>query len=168
MVSILTPVSRDNSPIGIPPNLSAREAVTGGMLQAPCFCSCYRMHLRHMTIKEEALEARMRRGQEFMAAGGMLGALAASSCCILPLVLFSLGVSGAWIGNFTQLAPYQPYLIALAVGCLGYGYWLVYRSSKLACAGGDVCANPPSSRLVKTGLAVATVLVVAALGFDFL
>ena len=28
---------------------------------------------------------------------------AASSCCILPLVLFSLGVSGAWIGNFTQL-----------------------------------------------------------------
>src|ERR1700741_4554261 len=43
MVSILTPVSRDNSPIGIPSNL-AREAVTGGMLKAPCFCSCYRMH----------------------------------------------------------------------------------------------------------------------------
>jgi mercuric ion transport protein len=46
-----------------------------------------------------------------MAAGGMLGALAASSCCILPLVLFSLGVCGAWIGNFTRLAPYQAYFI---------------------------------------------------------
>src|SRR5712692_8846532 len=42
-----------------------------------------------------------RRGQAMMAAGGVLGALAASSCCILPLVLFGLGVSGAWIGNFT-------------------------------------------------------------------
>jgi len=31
-------------------------------------------------------------------------ALAAASCCILPPVLFGLGVSGAWIGTFTQLA----------------------------------------------------------------
>jgi mercuric ion transport protein len=39
-----------------------------------------------MTIKEEDLENRLRRGQKLMAAGGMLGALAASSCCILPLL----------------------------------------------------------------------------------
>ena len=45
-----------------------------------------------------------RRRQRLMAAGGLLGALAASSCCILPLALFGLGVSGAWIGNFTRLA----------------------------------------------------------------
>lgn len=38
-----------------------------------------------------------------VAAGGILGALAASSCCIIPLVLFSLGISGAWIGNLTAL-----------------------------------------------------------------
>src|ERR1700741_3460290 len=104
MVSILTPVSRDNSPIGIPSNRSAREAVTGGMFEAPCFCSLYRMHPQPMTIKEEAQAARMRRQQELVAAGGMLGALTASSCCILPLVFFSLGVSGAWIGSFTRLA----------------------------------------------------------------
>ncbi len=103
-----------------------------------------------------------------MAAGGLLGALAASSCCILPLVLFSLGVSGAWIGNFTKLAPYQPYFIAATICFLGYGYWLVYRSSKLACADGEVCARPLPNRLVKTGLILATILVVAALGFDFL
>ncbi|MGH6880679.1 MAG: mercuric transporter MerT family protein, partial [Hypericibacter sp.] len=45
---------------------------------------------------------------ELIAAGGVLGALAAMSCCILPLVLFALGISGAWIGNLTALAPYQP------------------------------------------------------------
>jgi mercuric ion transport protein len=109
------------------------------------------------------------RGQEtLMAAVGLLGALAASSCCILPLVLFSLGVSGAWIGNFTRLAPYQPCFIAATTAFLGYGYWLVYRPSKSACADGGVCARPLPIRLVKAGLILATILVVAALGFDFL
>jgi mercuric ion transport protein len=108
------------------------------------------------------------RGQKLMAAGGLLGALAASSCCILPLVLFSLGVSGAWIANLTQLAPYQPFFIAATIACLGYGYWLVYHSSKVACAGGEACTQPLSNRLVQLGLIAATVLVIAAIGFDFL
>ena len=107
-------------------------------------------------------------GPALIAAGGVLGALAATSCCILPLVLFGLGVSGAWIGNFTQLAPYQPYFIAATLALLGTGYWLVYRSSKMACADGAACARPLPNRLVVAGLIAATVLVAAALGFDFL
>jgi mercuric ion transport protein len=121
-----------------------------------------------MTINREDRISDVRRQERLIAAGGLLGALAASSCCILPLVLFSLGVSGAWIGNFTQLAPYQPYFIAATTGFLGYGYWLVYRSSKLACADGGACARPLPNRLVKAGLILATILVVAALGFDLL
>jgi len=120
-----------------------------------------------MTVNDPRA-ANLQRQQQLMAAGGLVGALAASSCCILPLVLFSLGVSGAWIGNFTRLAPYQPYFVAVAVGCLGYGYWLVYRSTKLACADGDACARPLPNRVVKTGLILASLLVVAALGFNFL
>lgn len=109
-----------------------------------------------------------RRRQSLIVAGGLLGGLAASSCCILPLALFGLGVSGAWIGNFTRLAPYQPYFIAATLGFLGYGYWLVYRSSTRACADGDACARPLPNRIVKTSLILATILVVAALGFDFI
>lgn len=119
-----------------------------------------------MRIKENSGIPAMQHGQKLMAAGGLLGALAASSCCILPLVLFSLGVSGAWIGNLTQLAPYQPYFIAATLGFLGWGYWLVYRSSKVVCAGDEACARPLPSLLVKFGLIVATVLVIAAIGFD--
>ena len=121
-----------------------------------------------MTINQDTRTTNMQRQQRLMAAGGLVGALAVSSCCILPLVLFSLGVSGAWIGNFTRLAPYQPYFLALTIGCLGYGYWLVYRSSKLACTDGDACARSLPNRLVKTGLILASLLAVAALGFDFL
>lgn len=121
-----------------------------------------------MKVKEENLVAVSGRGQALMVTGGLLGALAASSCCILPVALFSLGVSGAWIGNFTQLAPYQPYFIAATLAFLGTGYWLVHRTSKRACADGEVCARPLPNRLVKAALVVATVLVAAALGFDFL
>src|SRR5262249_4128464 len=126
------------------------------------------MHLVAMTINQDARTTNLQRQQRLMAAGGLVGALAASSCCILPLVLFSLGVSGAWIGNFTRLAPYQPYFLAVTIGCLGYGYWLVYRSAQPACVGLDACARPLPNRLVKTGLILASLLTVAALGFDFL
>src|SRR6516165_1614705 len=126
------------------------------------------MHLVAMAIKQENHMAGLQRGQGLMAVGGLLGALVASSCCLLPLVLFGLGVSGAWIGNFTQLAPYQPFFIAATIAILGYSYWLVFRSSTVACAGGEACARPLSNRLAQLGLIVATVLVIAAIGFDFL
>src|SRR5713101_3332738 len=115
--------------------------------------------------RPEAGRESMRRAQKLLTAGGVLGALAASSCCIMPLVLFGLGISGAWIGNLTRLAPYQPYFLAATAVCLGYGYWLVYRSGKMACADGEVCARPLSNRIVMTGLVLATILVVAALAF---
>ena len=104
------------------------------------------------------------RGQKLAAVGGVIGALAASSCCILPVILFSLGIGGAWIG---QLAPYQPYFIAATLAFIGTGYWLSYRSSKAACAAGEACARPLPNRLVKIALIAATVIVIAAWAFDY-
>src|SRR5260370_27974011 len=121
-----------------------------------------------MTINQGDHIADNRRRESLVAAGGLLGAVAASSCCILPLVLFGLGVSGAWIGNFTRLAAYQPCFIAATLAFLGYGYWLVYRSSTRACADGEACARPLLNRIVKAGLILATILVAAALGLDFI
>ena len=121
-----------------------------------------------MAINQDHQITDNRLRQNLMAAGGLLGALAASSCCILPLALFGLGVSGAWIGNFTRLAPYQPYFIAATLAFLGYGYWLVYRSSTRSCADGAACARPLPNRIVKISLLLATILVVAALGLDFI
>lgn len=99
--------------------------------------------------------------------GGLLGALAASSCCILPLVLFSVGIGGAWIGNLTALAPYQPIFVAITLGFLAAGFYLVYLRPKRACAASEACARPVQNRVVKTSLWVATVLVAAALAFPY-
>jgi mercuric ion transport protein len=121
--------------------------------------------VRTPALPDEAANGRM---QKLIAAGGILGAIAASSCCIAPLVLFSLGISGAWIGNLTALAPYQSYFIAVTLACLGYGYWLVYRSRKAACAEDAACARRLPNRFVMFGLILATVLVGGALAFDFI
>ncbi len=101
-----------------------------------------------------------------VAAGSILGALAASSCCILPVVLFSVGISGAWIGNLTALAPYKPYFAAATLSLLGYGYYLVHVRPSTACADGS-CARPLPNRLVKFSLWIATALVATALAFDY-
>lgn len=97
--------------------------------------------------------------------GGILAALGAASCCVVPFALFTLGIGGAWISNLTALEPYQPIFAAVTFGFLGYGFYLVYRKPKVACAEDSYCAKPSSGRTAKIGLWTATVLVVIALGF---
>ena len=121
-----------------------------------------------MAIKDQSTGSDFGRGPAMLAFGGLLGALAAASCCIMPLVLFGLGVSGAWISNLTRLAPYQPIFITASLACLGAGAWLTQRESKRACAEGEACARPLPDRWVKAALIVAALLVLAAISFDFL
>lgn len=118
-----------------------------------------------MTIKSQSTGP-TGRGVQIFAFGSLFGALTASSCCILPVVLFSLGIGGVWIANFTQLAPYQPIFIAATVTFLGAGYWLVYRASRQACATDQACARSLPNRLVMAILVAATVIVIVAFGFD--
>jgi mercuric ion transport protein len=97
--------------------------------------------------------------------GGILAALAAASCCVVPFALFTLGIGGAWISNLTALEPYQPIFAVITFGFLGYGFYLVYRKPKAACAEDSYCAKPSSGRSTKIGLWAATVVVIIALGF---
>ena len=50
----------------------------------------------------------------WMAAGGIVGAILASSCCILHLLFLSMGVGGAWMGNLTATVTYDPDKVELA------------------------------------------------------
>lgn len=108
--------------------------------------------------------------EKLLAAGGALSALAASACCVGPLVLVSAGVSGAWIGSLAALAPYQPYFIGIAVACLGAGFWLVYRHTGTACS---AASGPGLARLarnalwMRTALWAGTALVALAVGVDY-
>jgi mercuric ion transport protein len=119
-------------------------------------------------LPDAATPADPARRQRLIAGGSLLGALAASSCCILPLALFSAGVTGAWIGNLTALSPYQPYFIAATAGFLGVGFYRVYRKSgAVSCQAAGACGARSSQRFTKVTLWLSTGLVLAALAFPY-
>ena len=72
---------------------------------------------------------------------GILSAIGASICCVGPLVLLALGVSGAWIGSLTVLEPYRPILIGLTLLFLGFAFHRLYLA-RPACSPDSPCANP--------------------------
>jgi mercuric ion transport protein len=98
--------------------------------------------------------------------GSVLAGIGATSCCVIPFTLVSLGAGGAWLSNLTALAPYQPYFLTAALVLLVAGFWRVYRRPKVACAVGSYCANPVSDRIAKIGLWTGAALVVAAIAFN--
>ena len=50
-----------------------------------------------------------------MVAAGVLAAIGALLCCVVPLVLLTVGVSGAWIASLVATEPYRPALVAVAL-----------------------------------------------------
>jgi mercuric ion transport protein len=87
----------------------------------------------------------------------MLSALLASSCCVIPLVLVGIGLSGAWIGNLTRLEPYSGIFAGIALLCIGLGFWQVYFRQAGA------CATKRSVMVTKAVLWLAAILTLIAL-----
>ena len=116
-----------------------------------------------VTTGTRALEQSGTGKRGWLAAGGVIGAILASSCCIVPLLLLTLGVSGAWIGSLTALEPYKPLFAAVTLAFTGFGFWHVYFKAKPACVDGSYCARPESSLVTKSALWLATVLVILAM-----
>ena len=90
---------------------------------------------------------------------GVLTAVGASVCCVAPLVLLALGISGAWISNLTALEPLRPVFIGLTLLFLGLSFRKVYLNPQ-ACVPGTPCADP---RTVKRQRAIFWVVTVLAL-----
>jgi len=117
--------------------------------------------------KDDSLAEASEKKKGLLAGGSVFGALLASSCCILPLVLFSLGIGGAWIGNLTALYPYKPIFVTITLAFLAGGFYMAYRKPKAACEPGSYCATPTSGRVLKISLWGSTLLVAAALAFPY-
>lgn len=107
-----------------------------------------------------------RAGGGALLAGGV-AAILASTCCLGPLVLIMLGVSGAWIGNLTVLEPYRPIFISVAVVALLFAWRRIWRPA-IACAPDQVCAVLQVKRTYKLLFGLVVVLVLVALAFPYL
>jgi mercuric ion transport protein len=56
-----------------------------------------------------------------------LAALLASSCCVLPLLLALIGISGTWTSQLRMLQPYSNVLLGLAASALALAGWRIFR-----------------------------------------
>ena len=98
-------------------------------------------------------------------AGG-IAAVLASACCLGPLVLVTVGVSGAWIGNLTRLEPFRPIFIVIALVALLFAWRNIYRPVQ-ACQPGEVCALPQTRRLYKVLFWASVALTLLALVYPY-
>lgn len=98
--------------------------------------------------------------------GGALAAVGASACCLGPLLLVALGMSGAWIGNLMALQPYRPVFIGAAAVFLALAWWKIYRPRVTeTCAAGGACALPRSNRRYRILFWLVSALVLIALTY---
>jgi mercuric ion transport protein len=57
----------------------------------------------------------------------------ASLCCVVPLALVALGISGTWIGLLPALAPIKPYALVLGAVALIWALRMALRSRSQSC-----------------------------------
>jgi mercuric ion transport protein len=124
--------------------------------------------LTHPASKPMATPKQRTSGATWLSVGGVLAALAAASCCVLPFLLFAAGIGGAWIANLTALEPYRFYFAGAALACIGFGFYRVYHKPGAECAQDSYCARPASHRIAKFGLWSATLIVLVALVSPYL
>lgn len=108
-------------------------------------------------------EAQTGRGALF--AGGV-AAILGSACCLGPLALVMLGLSGAWIGNLTALEPYRPIFIGAALVALFFAWRQIYRPPTVS-KPGEACAIPRVRIAYKLLFWLVVVLVLVAVGFPY-
>jgi len=78
-------------------------------------------------------------------AAGVISALGASTCCVLPLILVSVGVGGAWVAQLRELERFYYVFIAFAIGAFGYAFYRLYLVPT-PCAPDTACASPQVRR----------------------
>lgn len=105
--------------------------------------------------------------EKLFATGGIIGALVASSCCVVPLVLVSLGISGTWVGSLTALEPFKPFFLAVTGLALAAGFWHVYFKPKPVCEDESYCARPMSGLITQSTLWIASVIALLSASIDF-
>lgn len=99
--------------------------------------------------------------RSLLVGGSLLTALAASLCCILPLIAAAGGI--AVLGASTAFEAWRPYLLFATVLLLSGGGFLAYRDYRRGCAPGSLCETKPVTKwnFLSLGLVAAVALSLA-------
>ena len=77
-------------------------------------------------------------------AAGAVSALGASTCCVLPFALVSMGFGGTWVARLRALEQFQWIFIGLAAAAFGYAFYRLYL--RPAPCGPELACTPAMRR----------------------
>ena len=99
---------------------------------------------------------------------GVFAALAASLCCITPVLALLAGASGA-ASAFSWLEPARPYLIGLAIATLAFAWYkeLITKSTTVCGTDGTCAVKKKSFLASKTFLIIITVVAITLITFPY-
>ena len=108
-----------------------------------------------------------RNGNKKLMGVGVLSAVAASRCCITPVLAFLSGASGL-ASAFSWMEPARPWLIALSIGLLGFAWYQKLKprnAAEIQCACED--ERKPPFLQSKVFLGIVTVLAALMMAFPW-
>lgn len=96
-----------------------------------------------------------------------LGAVVASSCCVIPLGLVALGAGAGVLGGLEMVAEWRiPFLAVSALGIVGG--WGAWWKRPAPCVSGSDCASPQRSRATLGLLLCASLIVALAVSWGYI
>lgn len=111
--------------------------------------------------RQEKKARKPRRESAALAAGG-LASLLTGICCVVPLLLVSIGLGGAWLASLRAFEPYRWVFIGTALVALAFAWKPIFRPAA-ECKPGEICAIPRVRRGYQIGFwAVALLLLFMA------
>ena len=96
---------------------------------------------------------------------GLLSALAASLCCITPVLALIAGTSGL-ASTFSWIEPFRPYFIGLTILVLGFAWYQKLKPQKEIDCDCDTDEKPKFIQS-KTFLGIVTVFAIVMLAFPY-
>lgn len=100
-----------------------------------------------------------------LAAAGV-AAILGSGCCAGPILLASVGLSGAGVGILTVLEPYRPIFIGVALIALIYAWRAVFLQPR-GCAPEAGCTGSHASTVQKVLFWVEAILILLLIALPY-
>ena len=97
-----------------------------------------------------------------------LGAVLASSCCVVPLLLSGLGAGAGMFSMLEAMSSFRTPLRVLGALAVVGGWWMWRYKRGASCAADAACAPARRSIAPAVLLGVATLLVAMAAAWDYI
>lgn len=144
--------------VGLPSRESIRAAIREAAQAQPTQNCC---QPQAALTQQSSVEPK----RKWLFGASVAAAIAASLCCILPILTAVTGLGVLAVG--TRFEPWRPYFLGVTGLLLAGGFLMAYRDYKKECKPGSVCATRPMTRWSFIALGIVAALVIGLAAFPY-